>query len=94
MGACQSSALKISVINPDGDKKTHSFTMKQMRTFQTMGDVLTRITVNLQPNDKVYARTPYGLEEVPTHSQFQIRDIVVKNGSRNLKYQIRMESLY
>lgn len=94
MGLCQSTALKVTIIDPDGDKKTYSFTMKQMRTFQSMGDVLTRMNVNLQPNDKVYARTPYGLEEVPTYTQFQIRDLVVKNGGRSLKYQIRMESLY
>ena len=94
MGICQSAALKVIVIDPEGDKKTHSFTMKQMRTFQSMGDVLIRVGIDLQSKDKVYARTPYGLEEVPTHSQFQIRDLVVKNGSRSLKYQIRMENLY
>lgn len=94
MGLCQSTALKVIVIDPDGDKKTYSFGMKKMRTFHTMGDLLSLVNVSLGPQDKVYARTPYGLEEVPTHSQFQIRDLVVKNGSRNLKYQIRMESLY
>lgn len=94
MGACQSTALKVIVIDPDGEKTTYSFTMKKMRTFQTMGDVLTSIDVNLQPKDKLYARSPYGLEEVQTHSQFQIRDLIVKNGARTLKYQIRMENLY
>jgi len=94
MGACQSTALKVIVIDPEGNKATHSFTMKQMRTFQSMGDVLNRVNVNLQPKDKIYARSSVGLEEVPTHSQFQIRDLVVKNGARSLKYQIRMENLY
>lgn len=94
MGICQSTALKIIVIDPEGTKETHSFSMKQMRTFQSMGDVLIRVGIDLQPNDKIYARSPVGLEDVPTHSQFQIRDLVVKNKGRNLKYQIRMESLY
>ena len=94
MGACQSTALKVIVINSEGEKRTHSFTMKQMRTFQSMGDVLNRVSVDLQPKDKLYARSSVGLEEVPTHSQFQIRDLIVKNGLRSLKYQIRMENLY
>lgn len=94
MGICQSTALKVIIIDPEGDKNTYSFTMKDMRAFRTMGDVLSCVHVNLQPADKIYARTPYGLEEVLTHSQFQIRDLVVKNGSRSLKYQIRMENLY
>ncbi len=94
MGICQSAALKITVIDPEGNKKTYPFSMKQMRTFRSMGDVLSRINVNLQPVDKVYSRTPYGLEEVPTHSQFQIKDLIVKNGGRSLKYQIRMENFY
>lgn len=94
MGTCQSTALKVIVIDPEGNKKSHSFTMKQMRTFHSMGDVLNRVHVDLQSKDKIYARTPFGLEEVPTHSQFQIRDLVVKTGARSLKYQIRMENLY
>lgn len=94
MGLCQSTALKVHIINPDGEKKSYSFSMKKMRTFQTMGDVLNFTNIDLRPSDKIYARSPYGLDELSTQSQFQIRDLIVKNNSRSLRYQIRMESLY
>jgi len=94
MGLCQSTALKVSVYNSDGDKKIHTFSMKKMRTFHTMGDVLSLVNVELNPQDKVYARSHVGLEEIPTHTQFQIRDMVVKTQNRVLKYRIVMESFY
>lgn len=68
--------------------------MKKMRTFHTMGDVLSLADVDVSPQDKVYARSHVGLEEIPTHSQFQIRDLIVKDFRRVLKYRVVMESLY
>ena len=94
MGLCQSTALKVYVIGSEGDKKTYSFSMKKMRTFQSIGDVFNSVHLDLHPNDKIYARNAVGIEELATHSRFQIRDLIVKNGARSLKYQIRMENLY
>lgn len=94
MGICMSAALKVTVYAPENKKKIHYFTMKKMRTFQTMGDVLSLADVELSPQDKIYTRSGVGLEEIPTHHQFQIRDLVIKSSQRVFKYRIVMESLY
>ena len=59
-----------------------------------MGDVLAYADVNVQPHDTIFARSHVGLEEIPTHSQFQIRDLIIKSPKQSLKYRIVMESLY
>lgn len=89
-----SAALKVTVFGLESKKKVHYFTMKKMRTFQTMGDVLSLMNVELNPQDKIYTRDGVGLEEIPTHHQFQIRDLVIKSSQRVFKYRIVMESLY
>jgi hypothetical protein len=94
MGICQSAALKVVVFDHDGNKKTKYFGMKKMRTFQTMGDVLALVDVELSPQDRIYTRSHVGLEEIPTHHQFQIRDLIIKSGNRTLKYRVVMESMY
>ena len=94
MGICQSAALKVTVYAPENKKKIHYFTMKKMRTFHTVGDVLSLSDVQLTPCDKIYVRSGVGLEEIATHSQFQIRDLVIKSEQRVFKYRVAMDSLY
>lgn len=94
MGICQSSALKVTVYDPEGHKKSYNFTMKKMRTFQTIGDVLNLINIDLNVPDKIYIRSHVGLEEIHTHSKFEIRDLIVKNNQRVMKYRIMMEPMY
>lgn len=93
MGICQSTALKVIVYNSDGDRKTYNFSMKKMRTFETIGDVLSLSNVDLGPQDRVYTRSHVGLEEIPTYARFQIRDLIIKS-NKLLKYRVVMESLY
>lgn len=94
MGICQSTALKVIIYDLHGDKTTHYFSMKRMRSFQTIGDVLSLTNVNLTPQDKIYARTHIGLDEIPTYTQFQIQDLVIKNKDRIMKYRVCMEAMY
>jgi hypothetical protein len=94
MGICQSSALEVIVHDVENKKKKYYFSMKKMRTFHTVGDVLGLVGVELSPQDKVYVRSHVGLEEVPTHFQFQIRDLIIKDGRRVMKYRITMNSMY
>jgi hypothetical protein len=94
MGICQSSALKITVYNSEGQIEKYFFSMKKMRTFHTVADVLISVNVGLDPRDKIYCKTVNGLEEVEAHSQFQIHDFVVKRGSKIVRYQIIMEPMY
>jgi hypothetical protein len=94
MGICQSTALKVTVINDDGEIEKYFFTMKKMRTFHTIGDLLNSVDVKLDYRDKIYAKTMNGLEEKELHSQFQIHDLVIKRGSKILRYQINMEPSY
>lgn len=94
MGICQSSALKVTVYDPEGHKKVHNFTMKKMRTFQNIGDVLNLINVNLNSSDKIYIRSHVGMEEIHKHTKFEIHDLVIKNNQKVLKYRIAMEAMY
>lgn len=94
MGICLSTALRVTVYDNDGNKNTSSFSMKKMRTFHRMGDVFVASDIELEHDDKVFTRTHVGLEEVFVHSQFQIRDLIVKNARGSLKYRIVMENLY
>ena len=94
MGLCQSTPLKVIVFDHEGNKKTTNVPMKKMRTFHTMADVLAYAEVAVSRDDTIYTRSHIGLEEVAVHSQFQIRDLIVKNARGALKYRIVMESLY
>lgn len=94
MGICMSAALRVTVFDNDGNKKVSSFSMKKMRTFQTMEDVFVASEIAIGHQDRIYARTHVGLEEIPIHAQFQIRDLIVKNAHYSIKYRIVMESLY
>ncbi len=93
MGICQSIALKIYVHNLKGDTAIHSFTMKQMRTFRTLGEVFNLIGLQLESGDKLYYNNHVTLEEVPRTAQFQIRDLIIKN-SKIIRYRIVMEPSY
>lgn len=94
MGICQSTALKVTVLNEEAEIERYYFTMKKMRTFHTIGDVLNSLGINLDYRDKIYCRTVNGLEEVNDYSQFQIHDYVIKRGSKIVLYQINMEPMY
>jgi hypothetical protein len=94
MGICASAALRITVFDPNKTKHVYSFSMKQLRTFQTIGDVLSVTNIELSPRDRIYRQTPWGIEELKTHSQFQIQNIIVKTGSHSIKYKLLMEHLY
>ena len=94
MGICQSSALKVVVHSADKKKKVHYFTMKKMRTFQSLGDVLNAVNINLTPSDKIYIRTILGPTEVLTYYKFQIQDVFIKDLDENFKYKIGMEPMY
>lgn len=94
MGICQSSALKVTVFDPASRKHIYYFSMKKLKTFQSLGDVLNLVSVELTPRDKIYCQTNIGPQELFTHSRFQIQDLVVKTGQRELKYRIQMESMY
>lgn len=94
MGICQSAALEVIVYDVESRKQNYYFSMKKMRAFHTIGDVLGLVGVDLSPQDKVYVRSHVGLEEIATHTQFQIRDLIVKDGRRVMKYRIVMNSMY
>ena len=94
MGLCQSTALRVIVFDNDGNKKVSSFSMKKMRTFQTMEDVFVASEIGISHQDGIFARSHVGLEEIPVHAQFQIRDLVVKTQRGTIKYRIVMENLY
>lgn len=94
MGICQSAALKVVVHGAEKKGKSHYFTMKKMRTFQSLGDVLNAVNVDLAPSDKIYIRTFIGLTEVLTYHKFQIQEVFVKDLHGTFKYRIVMESLY
>ncbi len=93
MGICQSTALKVTVYDFDGHKTVHNFTMKKMRTFRSIGDVLNSTSVNLQPQDRIYIQSHVGLGELSTSSSFQIHDLIIKN-HKLLKYRIIMTPMY
>lgn len=93
MGICQSTALKITVFNLEGNKDVYNFTMKQMKAFPNIGEVFKLINVKLTETDRIYFNSHVGLEEVTRTSQFQIRDLVVKN-SKVIKYRIIMDPCY
>ena len=76
-----------------GHTDIHKFTMKEMKTFRTLGEVFNLIQLKLDDNDKLYYNNHIGLEEVPRHAQFQIRDLIVKN-SKGIKFRIVMEPSY
>ncbi len=94
MGICQSSALKVTVFDSNNEKSIHYFTMKKMRTFETMRDVLSLINTNISPQDKLYIRNHIGLEEIQPFARFQIQDLIIKNSQRVFKYRIVMEPMY
>ena len=94
IGICQSAALRVVVYDNEGNKNATHVSMKKMRTFQTMGDVLVYCDVDLTPQDKIYIRSHVGLEEIPHFSQFQIRDLIIKSSQRVIKLRVVMESLY
>lgn len=94
MGICQSAALKVVVYDVQNNTKQYTFSMKKMRTFETMGDVFSCVNVDLTPRDRIYARSHVGLEEIPTYARFQIRDLIIKDGQRVIKYRVAMSSMY
>lgn len=93
MGICQSTALKVIIYDFDGQKTVHNFSMKKMRTFRTIGDVLNSSDVNLQAQDRIYVQSHIGLGELSTASTFQIQNLVIKN-QKLLKYRVIMEPMY
>lgn len=93
MGICQSTALKITVFNLEGNKEVYNFTMKQMKAFPNLGEVFNYIGVKLNSTDRIYFNSHMGLEEVTRTSQFQIRDLIIKN-SKVIKYRIVMDPSY
>ncbi len=93
MGNCQSIALKIYIHDLKGHTHVRKFTMKQMKTFRTIGEVLNLLNLQLEPNDKLYYNNHVGLEEVPRQTRFQIRDLIVKN-SKVIRFRIVMEPSY
>lgn len=93
MGICQSVALKIYVHDLKGHTDVHSFTMKQMRTFRTLGELFNLMRLQLEPMDKLYYNNHVALEEVSRSAQFQIRDLIIKN-SKIIRYRIVMEPSY
>lgn len=94
MGLCQSSALKVIVFTSEGQKQEYHFAMKKMRTFKTLGDVLNSVGVDLSPTDRIYYQNHVKMVELYTYSPFQIRDLVVKPSSRDVKYRIVMDGMY
>lgn len=93
MGICQSTALRVIVYDFDGNKTVHNFSMKKMRTFRSIGDVLNSTSVNLQPQDRIYIQSHVGVAELSTASTFQIHNLVIKN-QKLLKYRVVMEPMY
>lgn len=93
MGNCQSTALKIFVHEMNGHVKIHNFTMKQMKTFRSVGEVFNLINVKLEPEDRIFFNSHIGLEEVTRTATFQIRNLVIKN-LKVIKYRIVMEPMY
>lgn len=94
MGICQSSALKVVVFDINVKKETFYYSMKKMRSFRSIGDLLSTVGVPLESGDKIFFQTHVGLEEITRDSQFQIRNLIIKNKTRVLKYRILMESMY
>lgn len=94
MGLCQSSALKITVFNTHGDKQVYYFSMKRMKTFRTFQEVFNLVDVNLDYTDKVYCNSHIGLDEMSRNETFQIKDLVIKNNKKVMKYRIVMEGMY
>jgi hypothetical protein len=93
MGNCQSIALKIFIHDLKGGTIIHKFTMDQMRTFRTIGEVFSLIQLHLEPTDKIYYNSHVGLQEVLKTDTFQIRDLIIKN-SKIIRYRIVMEQTY
>lgn len=94
MGLCQSSALKVTVFTSEGQKQLYQFSMKKMRTFRTLGDVLNLVGVELSPTDRIYYQNHVKMVELYTYSPFQIRDLVIKPTNRDMKYRIVMDGVY
>jgi len=94
MGLCQSAALKITVFNTHGDKSVYYFSMKRLKTFRTFQEVFNLIDVNLDYTDKVYCNSHIGLDEMSRNDTFQIKDLVIKNKQKVMKYRVCMESMY
>jgi hypothetical protein len=94
MGICQSSALRVIVHEPECAKKTYYFSMKKMRSFRNLGELLSSSNVILDKKDRLFYQTYGGLAEIFPGSQFEIRSLIVKNRLGILKYRIVMESMY
>jgi hypothetical protein len=64
--------------------------MKEMKTFHTMSDALS--ACNIQLSDAHRLTHSNGMQ-IFAHSNFQIRDLVIKEAGR-IKWQVSMQHFY
>jgi hypothetical protein len=81
MGIRQSTALEITVYENDHHKRTYNFTMKQVRTFQNIGDALNLMNLDLNPKDKIYLSSNTGLKEIHADARITVQDLPIKKWS-------------
>jgi hypothetical protein len=91
MGICQSVACTISVVDATGYREVYNVSLKELKTLQTMGDMLRYVNIGVHEKDTMFTQDH---KPIRVDAPFQIQSVVVYRGLKTFQYRITMNRLY